>query len=176
MNIYPQTDDEWNTLPHAILTSDDEWYPTILDYSIDDDDADNDNWYDAIQDISTRHNESLFDSTGECKQRHIIHYIDINNHDIENEIIPNNSTFYDVHEHDSYNTHKCNTADTQMNTQPREAIPNKPDYETLIPYFSGQFIETIKRVFNATTQYVRTPISIHLGGVLSLQKHLQTFF
>ena len=64
MNIRPYTDDEWSTLPQVILKSDDEWDPTILDYSINDDYADNDDWYDAIPDISTRYNESLFDSTG----------------------------------------------------------------------------------------------------------------
>ena len=79
MNIRPYTDDEWSTLPHVILTSDDKWDPTVLDHSIDDDDADNDDWYDAIQNISTRHNEPLFDRTGEYKQRHIVHGIDINN-------------------------------------------------------------------------------------------------
>ena len=35
MNIRPYPDDEYNTLPHVILTSDDEWNPTILDYSTD---------------------------------------------------------------------------------------------------------------------------------------------
>ena len=162
MNIRPYTDNEWNTLPHVILTSDDECDPTILDHHIDDDDAENDDWYDAISDISTRYNESLFDSTGEYKHRNIVHGIDINNHNLENGILPNNSIFYDVHEHDSYNTHKSNTADTHMNTQPLEILPNEPDHKTFIPHFAGQSIETIKKTFNATTQYVRTPMSTHL--------------
>ena len=42
MNIRPYTNDKWKILPHVILKSDDEWYPTIYDYVIDDDDADND--------------------------------------------------------------------------------------------------------------------------------------
>ena len=48
MNIRPYADDEYDTLPYVILTSDDEWDPAILDYSIDDNDADNDEWYDSI--------------------------------------------------------------------------------------------------------------------------------
>ena len=60
---YMSIRDEWKILPHVILTSDDEWDPTILDYSIDDDDADNDELYDAISDDSTRHNNTLFDCT-----------------------------------------------------------------------------------------------------------------
>ena len=43
-----------------------------------------------------------------------------------------------------------------MNTQPRGTIPNEPDYKMLIPHFAGQFIKTIKKTFNDTTQYVRT--------------------
>ena len=67
MNIHTYTDDEWKILSHVILTSDDEWDPTILNYSIDDEDAENDEWYDAISDNSTRHNDTIFDSTGEYK-------------------------------------------------------------------------------------------------------------
>ena len=61
-----------------------EWVPTILDYSIDDDDADNDEWYDLISDYSTRHNDTLFDSTREYKHMNIVHGIDINSHDLDN--------------------------------------------------------------------------------------------
>ena len=42
MNIFPYTGNEWNILPCIILTSDDDSDPTILDYSIDDDGAKND--------------------------------------------------------------------------------------------------------------------------------------
>ena len=73
MHICPYTDDEWKTLPHVILKSYDEWDPIILDYSIDDDYADNDEWYDTISDDTTRHNDALFDSTREYKHRHIVH-------------------------------------------------------------------------------------------------------
>ena len=35
--MHPYMDDEWDTLPHVILTSDDDWDPSILDNDIDDD-------------------------------------------------------------------------------------------------------------------------------------------
>ena len=76
----------------------------FLDYSIDDDDADNDEWYDEISDESTRQNDTLFDSTGEYKYRHIVHGIDIRNFDLEHGIISTNSIFYDGNEHESYST------------------------------------------------------------------------
>ena len=118
MNVRPYTDDELNTLPHVILASDDEWDPAIIGYNIydDADEGNNDDWYDAIFDTSTKQNDPLFDSTGRYKHRHIIYGIDINIHNIDNGILPNSSLFYDIHEHDSYNTNTNNGAVTQLNT------------------------------------------------------------
>jgi hypothetical protein len=59
----PYTDDEFDTLPHVILTSDVDWDPRVLDFDIDDDD----NWYDAISD-NVNHTD-LFDVYGEYKGR-----------------------------------------------------------------------------------------------------------
>ena len=80
------------------------------------DEGNNDDWYDAIFDTSTKQNDPLFDSTGRYKHRHIIYGIDINIHNIDNGILPNSSLFYDIHEHDSYNTNTNNGAVTQLNT------------------------------------------------------------
>ena len=120
IHIRPYTDNEWKTLPDVILTSDNEWEPTILDYSIDDDDAENVEWYDVISDESTRHNDTLFDSTGEYKHRHIVHGININNHYLENGILPTKPIFYDVNEHESYSTNENNDTESRIHTTPRE--------------------------------------------------------
>ena len=56
----------------------------------------------------TRHNDTLFDSSGEYKHRHTLHSIDINNRNLENGILPTNSLFYDVNEHESYSTNENN--------------------------------------------------------------------
>jgi hypothetical protein len=65
MQLRPYTDDEWKTLPHVFLTSDNEWDPSILDSSITDDDE----WFDAISDIPKKKNmmEHPFDETGEYR-------------------------------------------------------------------------------------------------------------
>ena len=76
INICLYIDDEWNTLPHAILTSDNEWNPIILGCNIDDGDIDNDDCYYAIYDASIKHNYILCDYTGGYKYRHDIHGID----------------------------------------------------------------------------------------------------
>jgi hypothetical protein len=57
----PCTDDEFDTLPHVIFTSDVDWDPRILDFDVDGDD----NWYDAISD-NVNHAD-LFDACGEHK-------------------------------------------------------------------------------------------------------------
>ena len=44
MPLQPCTDDEWETLPHVILTSDKDWDPTSLDCE---ENLVNDTWFDA---------------------------------------------------------------------------------------------------------------------------------
>jgi hypothetical protein len=39
MTMRPYTDREWDLLPHIILTSPDEWIPSVLDHDLDDVDA-----------------------------------------------------------------------------------------------------------------------------------------
>jgi hypothetical protein len=59
----PYTDEEFDSLPHVVLTGDSNWDPRILDLDIDDDD----DWYDAIAD-NVDH-AALFDVFGEYKGR-----------------------------------------------------------------------------------------------------------
>ncbi len=44
--ICPYTDEEWDTLPHVIWTSDEDWDPCVLDDGISDEEV----WYDAQPD------------------------------------------------------------------------------------------------------------------------------
>ena len=53
----------------------------------------------------------LFDSTGRYKHRYVIHGIDINSRDLDNGLLPNDSLFYCVHEHESYDTDVNNDAE-----------------------------------------------------------------
>ena len=53
INICPYTDDEWKKISCVILTLDSEWDPIIPAYSINDDDADNDECYATVSDTST---------------------------------------------------------------------------------------------------------------------------
>ena len=115
-NIFPYNNDEWNTLPYIIITLDDDWDSTIFDYSIDVGDGNDDDQYDVISDTFNKHNDTLFDIVGRYKHRHVIHSIDISSHDLDNVVLPNNSQFYYIQKHDSYNINKNDDKEKYMNT------------------------------------------------------------
>jgi hypothetical protein len=69
----PYTDEEWETLPHVIWTSDEEWDPTVLVHEITDDDT----WYDAISDLQGSLMNSPFDKYGRYRKREAeMHFFD----------------------------------------------------------------------------------------------------
>jgi hypothetical protein len=49
INMHPFTDEQWESLPHVIWTSDIEWDPCVLDHSLND----HDDWYDAISELES---------------------------------------------------------------------------------------------------------------------------
>jgi hypothetical protein len=65
VQVRPYTDEEWDTLPHVILTSDVDWDPTVLDHNLDDDDK----WFDAVSDLQTDPTTNLFDEFGNYRKR-----------------------------------------------------------------------------------------------------------
>jgi hypothetical protein len=68
VQIRPYTDKEWDTLPHVILTSDEDWDPTVLDHTLDDDDE----WFDAVSDLQTDPTTNLFDEFGNYRKRTVV--------------------------------------------------------------------------------------------------------
>ena len=63
--IRPYTDDEWDTLPHVILTDQADWDPSVLDCALEDVEVPQDAI--ALAEEHTRHN--LFDPVGTYKHR-----------------------------------------------------------------------------------------------------------
>ena len=62
IRMRPYTDEEFRTLPHLHLTSDRDWDPSILDYTVPDD------WYDNQKVQLSSIDESEFDVHGEPKE------------------------------------------------------------------------------------------------------------
>ena len=145
MSLRPYTDDEWEDLPHIVLTNDSDWDPSVLDNTIDNDET----WFDAISDLPDEDTHSLFDHQGNYQRRHTSHHIDINDSDLENGILPLESHLYRVF-------------NNIITSNERKTTQRDPDYASFIPNFGWQALDTIERTFKATTQYIRIPMSTHL--------------
>ena len=65
MKMVPNTDHEFQTLPHVILTSEQDWDPKILDNVI----SDQDDWYNVIQDWDNGLIKTPFDEFGNYRKR-----------------------------------------------------------------------------------------------------------
>ena len=141
----PYTDVEWESLPHILMNSPDEWDPSTLDKTLTDDDT----FYDATS-------ESLdtpiqlaphFDEVGNYTERHIVNEVQFRA--IGNDHEGDTSCYQDV------DILLYEAFDTRVERK-------SPDYSLLRPHFLWQSVETIKRTFEATTQLARIPMSTHL--------------
>ena len=92
MDMRPPTDDELNlngskSLPQTIITSDLDWNPSAIDYEYD-----NENWFDAMENLPDLNYDIPFDEYGEYLQTHEIaaNFTELEkNFDVQNEYIIN---------------------------------------------------------------------------------------
>ena len=153
----PYTDDEWETLPHVIMTSDVDWDPSVLDHIFDSDDT---IWFDALQNLEDDPTHNLFDEYGNYRYRRAA-LCDVH--------AP--SLFYDIDDIiDSCAFHAHGTSpggpvvpsshDFLSRLSFEHHITRAPpDYGSLRPFFGWLPTDIIKRTFNCTTQYACTPMS-----------------
>ena len=178
VSIRPYTDLEWDTLPHVIWTSDEEWDPTVLDHTLTDDEQ----WYDAISDLQEGILHSPFDTFGNyCYCEADIHTFDageelhtsVDDPDILHDDDDNPTTLQDIVDdtimaHDSHQHIFVQEHRTLRN--PRLRNPKPPDYEALRPFFLGAPASVVKHTFDATTQFART----NMGSLM--KKHFKSPF
>jgi hypothetical protein len=81
MHLY--THEEWETLPHVILTADINWDPSVLDHMMEDDE----HWYAAICNLEQSPYTSMFDEEGNYLGCVIIQHAKVVCHEL---------TFYDA--------------------------------------------------------------------------------
>ena len=156
MTLRPFTDDEWDSLPHVVLTSDQTWDPTIADHTISNDDI----WYDTHQDIDNNDSFdpplhlSLFDDDSCYCNCHPIHFTSVTDDNIQHHLLPDSHFLYQV-----YN---------------KELVTSDPDYISLIPNF-GWIADSscIEKMFNNTTQYAKVShlLLSNVQGIFSCLKH-----
>jgi hypothetical protein len=60
VKMRPYTDQEWELLPHVVLTGDGDWNPSVLDHDLIDDEQ----WFDAVSDFPDALDGSPFDAEG----------------------------------------------------------------------------------------------------------------
>ena len=150
MRLY--TDQEWEELPHVILTGDNEWDPSVLDYEIDDDD---DKWFDAISDIKDTSIHRLFDERGNYKKRTIVNRTVVTDSHLQeaaelaHHLVPTKDLLLEAYHRES-------------TVHGHEVTPREPDYESLRPNFAWQSAATVKLTMENTTQNARLPMSTHL--------------
>ena len=68
MTIRPYTDQEWETLPHVILTADLDWDPPILDHE----QEENEEWFSAMEDLPDFTPYPFLDEYDNYKHTHIV--------------------------------------------------------------------------------------------------------
>ncbi|KAG7373906.1 hypothetical protein IV203_013001 [Nitzschia inconspicua] len=69
VRMRPPTDKEFDTLPHIVLTSDNTWDPSVLDFDHEEED---DQWFDAIEHQEAHPYSELFDEYGNYRRRVIV--------------------------------------------------------------------------------------------------------
>ena len=151
IKMRPYTDQEWEDLPHVVLTSDDTWDPAVLDHDLDQ----HDDWFDAVSTLETNPHHNLFDEYGDYR-----HSVEVNDHHLN---------FYDCLDSTSYldlAIHECivyELAGHDVKAKP-------PDYEALRPRLGWLPLDIVKRTLQSTTQHARIPMAT------LLKKHFKSPF
>ena len=136
--LYPCTDNEWENLPHVILTSDKECYPTVLGCE---GQVYNELWFDAQSSFLDYPDDKTFNEVGYYRFRS-------NNHQL---------FFFDAESFKDHNIDdviqsfiSCNKVTTKS---------NHPEHELIQPLFNWKPLDLIKKIFQLSTQHARTPES-----------------
>jgi hypothetical protein len=189
IDMQPHTDQEWETLPHVLLTKDTNWDPTHMDHEQGDDRA----WYEQQDDPPLLNSD--FDLCGDY--RHLILYksdLSSNAYTPTGRILVHDGdVFFDTQEDEAFvhahsNAHDDNDADIEADTNrcvfranahryvcsattypdadtrpnhhgPRAVSEAPRDYDALRPRFAWLPTNIIKKTFDITTQYARMPLN-----------------
>ena len=65
LKMHPNTDDEFQSLPHVILTSGSDWDPSVIDKTI----SDQDDWYNMVKEVHDGLIKTPFDEYGRYRHR-----------------------------------------------------------------------------------------------------------
>ena len=155
--IRPYTDDEWDSLPHVVFTSDADWDPSVLDDAV----SDEERWYDAQSDHPDGPPAHPFDAVGDLSAQ--IHLLsDGEPAAAPDPVLVDGEEFLTTTIDQAVDFHSptflvSDEDDSQpIQVQLHEQRKKEPDYESLRPFFLQATADIVKRTFNATTQYARS--------------------
>ena len=162
IKMSPHTDQEWDELPHVILTSGDQWDPRVLDNTI----TDKDDWYNTLKQYDDGLISTPFDEYGNYRHRTVPEATTILPpipEDMELECnVHGMQTLRDAFADASdLNTRFVVPHSTQDTYEAHETTVKPIDYNKYRPYFLHVPVEKIRHTFQRTTQYATNVMSGH---------------
>ena len=127
MPLRPFTDHEWSHLPHVVFTSDTEWDPSFTDYNLTDDP----NWFSSTPDHLGDYDFSSHNLIGQFSAS----------------VISVSSTWHLRH---------SASLGSELSAHAMVRKPSPKTYHQYRDYFLRASVDTIRKTFDATTQFARS--------------------
>ena len=172
MQMEPNTQEEWETLPHIILTSGDEWVPSVFDYRL----SQEDDWINQLKDLDPGTLDGNFDQFGNFKDREPVSAVTIvppinpdpeaivDDDEIENDYHDLRvclTELSDLNRIYVFDTEIDDDAEMSKDVQCGKASLKirRKNYERYRPYFLHVPVEKVKKTFENTTQHAARVVS-----------------
>ncbi len=165
ITLHPFTDEEWDSLPHIILTGDADWDPGMLNLDLDEQET----WFDAITDLPPDRPPSVFGEFGDYNKRIVVQSHDVlyswdtSQHVIDacTMVHTYHALMLDLSHHPAADPEDpaLEIIPTMYESHARKIKKRVPDYQALMPMFGWLPADMIKQTFAMTTQYACLPMS-----------------
>ena len=161
MKMQPNTDKEFEELPHLILMSGEPWNPKVIDNKI----SDKEDWYQTIKELDEGLIQTPYDEFGNYKEREKPKNIVI---DMPIDEEAQLTEWKDEDFHDLFQQagnmnliYLCYDAESELvEVYPEIEVKGKKiDFNKYRPYFLHVPVEKIRRTFGSTTQYATNVMS-----------------
>ena len=167
LKMTPNTDQEFEELPHLVLAGGNQWDPRVLDHNL----TDRADWFTTLKDFDEGLMTTPFDAYGNYKSRTPDEEIVVAPPILDNDddmIGPADfrAAFHDASNLDLLYTlmeqttepYKCYENET---IKPRETKPVKVNYKKYRPYFLHVSEDKVRHTFKSTTQFATNVMSGH---------------
>ncbi len=157
IKMQPNTKEEYDTLPHIILTGAEPWDPSVLDNII----SNRDDWQSTMGTLDEGMIPQPFDEHGNYKEREIVpplrrsKRVQKNTWKFSSDLIQCYLTVANL------NVQYLNDEDDELEAGPITQRKSKIDYRTYAPYFLQVSEEKIRKTFENTTQFATNVLAGH---------------